>query len=700
MTLEIYIEDYNNQGSNVISLDMPDETVWSWENFLASDGLRDAWSTDIEIPKTVANMKALGIGGVLDNQSRTVSHGILHVMSRSVDVDVVLVSLNPETMTVSLFEHILPIEILGKNLKDFFTDSWDSLYQWNRYSNTMEPGTFQRYDYGMPQKYDAAMYHPCRQLNHLIAGVNQSAGCNLPYGEWSWYAVATGKRVCPQNARQVIEVYRDGDELTMRGSQHVLNDLSWSNTSEIVFNRGCRAHVTAWISYDKKGATTNNFHLMAAYDFNNDVTNTPTQARAITIPSATWANGCFKEEWDWNLTSGDGVLTIYMVPEGTGNPLDRYNLLEALFIIDYSNYDPEEYTDTDELEYIARRPGMHIASKNGTYWINGQQNVYDGSNYNSEDLDHDYRFCEWDGSTIQIFRNQTGHPSTLYPLNIPTTQETFAWFGYFVNLPDISIRDLVYAMGWLQGKKAVWENGEVVFKELEHLSIEGMTTKIEMNNTLARKNFLKLEGGNIDISEIDNDRLELEKAWYSCPLTYVERVNAIVGRIHQYSNLKMIDDAMEPHDQMWECDYDQPEGFCIMNTNSTYHFLGRIDFLYNLDGALGWLKYMKPVKATIRQEVETMPDRLDFISIDGRDFLVLSGEVNEGVVEYEGLLLYLDDNASIDPPGEVESQDSEEHEGDGDDWDPTRPDDYDPDDEPDWPDYEDDHDYYDDHDPD
>ena len=162
----------------------------------------------------------------------------------------------------------------------------------------------------------------------------------------------------------------------------------------------------------------------------------------------------------------------------------------------------------------------------------------------------------------------------------------------------------------------------------------------------------------------------------------------------------MIDDAMEPHDQMWECDYDQPEGFCIMNTNSTYHFLGRIDFLYNLDGALGWLKYMKPVKATIRQEVETMPDRLDFISIDGRDFLVLSGEVNEGVVEYEGLLLYLDDNASIDPPGEVESQDSEEHEGDGDDWDPTRPDDYDPDDEPDWPDYEDDHDYYDDHDPD
>ena len=677
MLLEVFIDPYGGYQGGVISMDIPDETVWSWENFLFSDGLRDAWSTDIEIPKTVANMKALGIGGALDGQDKTVSQGILHVSGRSLDVDIVLVSLNPETISITLFEKILPGEILGKNLKDYFTDSFDSLYQWNRYSNVDDPSVFQRYDYGMPQKYDAAMYHPCRQLNHLIANINQLENIKLPYGPWSWYALSTGKKVTPQNSRQVIEVYRDGDELAMRGSQHVLNDLSWSPTSEIVFNSGCRAHITAWVSYDKKSATTNNFHLIAAYDFNNDVTNTPTQARIITIPSATYANNVFKEEWDWNLTSGDGTLTIKIVDTASGNELDKFNLLEALFIIDYTAYDPDNWEDTDELEYIGRRPGLHIASKNGTYWFNGQQEVYDGSSYADDDLDHDYRFCEWDGKTIQIFYNRTGHPNTLYPLNIQTSQETFAWFGYFWNLPDISVRDLICSMAWMQGKKAVWENGEVIFRDFIHQDIEGEILQITMNDTLGRNNVLKLAGGNIMISEIDNDRLEIDHTIYNCPLTYVERVNAIVGRIHQYSDLEAVEDAMEPHDQLWECDFEDVDGFCIMQSNSTYHFLGRVDYFYELDGDLSLLKMLKPVKVTIRQEVEVMPDRLDFISIDGRDFAVIEGSINEGVIEFTGLLMEMN-LQEWQEYIEREQQDDEDHDVDPIDPDyPYRPDDYD-----------------------
>lgn len=676
MTVEIFVQNYSQGNSQVIPLDMPDETVWSWECFLASNGLRDAWSTDVEIPKTVPNMKALGIVGMLEGyQSKTIP-GVLHIASRSIDVDVVVGTINESTVTVTLYERTIPADLSGKSIKEFLKDDFGTMFQWNKYSNQEEPDIFQRYVYGMAQNLEAAMWHPCWQLNHIIANVNQQAGTNLPYAPWDYYALSTGKKVCPQNARQTIEIYRDGDELKMRGSQHVINDLSWNGDTVVLFNRGCRAHITAITSFDKKTATTNNFHWMLSYDFNNDVTNTPTQARIVTIPSAQWSNGVVSETWDWNL-SYPGEMRISMVSEGSGNPLDKYNLMEVLLIIDYLNYDDSD-EDTDELEYIPRRPGLHVATSNlieRTYYVNGQIEHYDGSQFPEDDLDYRYKFVEWNGDRIGYFHYRTGHPNTHYMDEFTTTKETFAWFGLYWNLPDISIRDLMYAVAFSQGKKLMWENGDLVLKDLEHQDISGRGEILEItpNSELGRETFIKLEGGRIPILEEDNDRLEAEKSWYDCPLTYVYYVNAIMGKINQYSDLE-VDDEGETEGgysvPKYSCKFEDVDGFCIMTSNDTHHFLGRIKSFYTLAGELQWLTSMKPISVKIRQLVETYPDRLDLLTLDGHDFLVLNGEITEETVEYECLLM---DQSRSNDVVVINNPDPY------DDDDPDYPDDHDPD---------------------
>lgn len=685
------LETFNEYGSFMI--DMPEDTVWSWDSFLASNGLRDAWSTDIELPRTANNCRALGISGMLDQFQDRVQRGILHIAGHTLEVDIVLASL-AENISITLYERILPKEVMGKSLKDFFEDDYATIYDWNKYSRSEDSTVFQYYTMGVPDG-DIAMFHPCMRLNTMIQQINWDNNINLPMGDPGWYAISTGKNVCPQNQRQVIEFIRDGKDWTFRGGQHVINSLSWNGTEEIVFDRGSRARIKAWLSYDKKDTVTTGSFWMLSYDYDNTYTNAPTQAKIISIPSQTYANGVVYEEWEWHLLA-PGTMKFHVEDP------DKYKLLEVLLVIDYWDYDIAEDEDTDELEYIPRRPGLHIASNQTTgtgdnkriqYKINGNLENYDGTIYEDDDLDHDYRFFEWNGDIIGYYYNRTGHPTEHLYSSFYTYKQSFAHFGYYYNLPDITIRDLMYMLGWCLGKKIIWKDGELVFADLEQASIEGEVETVSMNDTLGQSTRIKLQGGVIDIVQEDNSRLELEANWYDCPLAYMWWVNNIIGKLPMYSNAEKDPEA----DPQWSCDYEQPEGFALMQTNSTNRFLQRIEPLYKLNGDLENLRNMISTKVRVKQHVEALPDTLDFITIHGHDILVTSGEIQDGEIIYEGMLLdkrWNDETQTYqyDPAPQPDNPDEPSFPDD-----PDEPDDpwHEPDDpnDPDNPDYP-----YDDHD--
>lgn len=654
------------------AVDFPqdEDFTWSWQTPFWSNGLRKAWSTDVTIPKTTGNLHALQLSNPLDGYRGEKIPGFIQIGGRTLDVDVVVGSISDEGISISLYERIIDEKILQKSLKSWFKDDNSTIYKWYSWAHTDYPEIFRNYVYGMDFNRSAAQRHPSCHLNPMIEHVNQVEGIQLPLVPDTWCALSTGKKVCPQNTIQMMEVYCEDSECKARGGQHVVNDLKFTNpTTGIYFNRGCKARVTVWVSFDKKGSVTTDSWFRIIYDYNDSTTNIPTQTWDVTIPTSQYANGVWMRSFDLtSLQHGDGTMSFKFGNDGIGD--GKFNVLNAVLRFEYYDYDDSD-EDTEELQYIPRRPRLLVTSNDGWFKVGGVE--YTGVNE---------RYIDFDGKLCYYHYNRTGHVGEHLTMSFGTEDRTFSYFGLYWNLPDITIADFLYSTAILQGKKASWKNGVVVHGDLVQKTLDEMfgevieekniiIDNITMNDTLGMENFIALEGGEVKISDLDGNALVDSYDIITLPITYVGFVNPMCGKVNQYS-----DPEYDPErDIPWSCDFEQPDGFCIMKTNQFDRDLGRIDTLYDLKNGLEYLKYCLPTRVKIRQITSIMPDIYDIITVKGHDIMVMEGEMNKEEVIYEGLLMrYIPGQVVI--PHEPSDQESPDHDFD----DPSQDDDYFPED--------------------
>lgn len=597
----------------------------SWKTVRFSEGLQDAYSNDFTIPKTQNNISLLNAAGLLDSYTQPLGTQIAPcayvVGSHTINAYIQVVSVDDETITICLFEKAIPEELLNVKISELLRDTEDNIFIWNPQSQTHYQSWFKKYMYsitnGVNDKY--AQLHPSTDLNNVIQRVNQAAGIQIPLATETHYAIATKKTVSPHNHIQVIEGHWTSDSgnfAVLTGGQHVCNDVEWSYSPDqttITFNRDCKIKGDIYFSWKKKGTVTNNFYMMIC----RYRSQTPTYAPAYTIQSSQYASHVTWDTFNDTIKAGDTIRIQC-------NSTDKYELLTFLIKFEITDY---AITDDDygtELKYIGRLPRLKCWSDNGMFRRGGGAWTSQGSSNGC------YAYLWADGRIGGYYYHNTGSPNTLYPQLITIPDISFAYFQYWCNLPDIAVKDLMFGLCWLEGKKIVsgfQQNYSMLVPSVwyadanESAIIDGrITNTVISSDTVGKKNYVLMNGETHEeatpVSTIDNQWLEKEKDLHKSPFTYAPWKWGYWYCIDQYSDFEH-----EAGSEEYKCKYNDVDGLALADLGSVSTMLYR----YSLQ-KMGFERMNQSIEVTI----ETYDDckDCDFVYLQGRKYMVIEGSRN------------------------------------------------------------------------
>lgn len=574
--------------------------VWSWTAFRFQDKLRDQYTNNFSIPKTMENIKSLGIYSLLDTpdiQFRgRIQPAMLYIGEQTIPIYIQVVSINEKDIDICIFEDKLTYTIKNKTLNEFFVDDSSSIYEWFRESNTLYPNEFKVYNYGapyytksitlFPSKLNAqyAQVHPSKPLNDILQYVISELGANIVNINPELRLLASKRVVCPQNTTQVLEFNSIGSKLsnnlfTIYGGQHIVNDVSQTGIQQITFNRDVNAVIDLYSIWSTKFTFNQNSKIQLIV--NGSVWNT------FNIPSYTYDTGCKKATFRKSFKEGDTLSFKF-------EDANHYINTSWVAHMEYSNYEITEDDYGTNLEYTPRRASL-------SYWPNNQQSY----NY-------------WmDGSTISI----GGLSMTTEPLAL-------SYFGYYCNLPKISLGDVLYSLQWILGGKLKQDGDHIYFDgKFYNGEVEGQLDKlIFSSNTIGQKNYVKFndEENPISIANIDNEWLEYEKNLHINTFRYLPQ-----NVIPQYEST-----TNEEGETVYEFqDSDVPVLFRWINEKAFNPGL----FLFDLNN----ISQSKEIQLTIFNAPMNILD-LDTIYLDGRTYYIINGEkdLNTNIVKIKAILIY------------------------------------------------------------
>jgi len=579
------------------------DIAFSWKSFRFAEGLRDQYTTDIELPKTANNIKILDCYNLLDSPNQLygnqIQPAILTVDGRMTNCYLQVVSINKTTITVCLYENTFPMSIRDKNIARMFEDDNSTIIAWNTNTLTAYPNWFKEYDYGMPYDTQYAQLHPSKKLDDLLPVISNKINTSIPSIRPNWYVLATGKYLCPQNHKQYVEGKMDSSNIfCIMGGQHITNDLEYSasitSNDKIIFNRDCNVSMNIWISWKAKNNgykipfVVNQWHYdthtntsyeyqLNGLDYTND----------ITIGSATF-----------NIKRNDHIS--FFIPDG-----DRFDMVSCLAELDITDYEITEDDYYQDMQYVSRLPKLVVYQ-------------YGGNSY------EDWYF---DGSSYDLGWHRRGTSNTLHRY-IQTTWSSFAWFGYYANIPEMSVADLIWGIGWLLGRKPVFSNGELEWVDVDTsltLTNAYISETRPASNYFGKKNYIKWKNDeNAEpISEIDNIWLEDRRILHESPFAKTTRLGQWSGIVPQYSNPEYDSENGE-----YNCDFEDV-GFVIMeNATNTGNIQVISPYIRTIPlQTLGLESITSTVEVTIESfDIPTEPT--DFIYLDGRKFFTIEGNVD------------------------------------------------------------------------
>lgn len=653
------------------------DASWEWTSIRFSEGLQDAYTTDIVIPKNRNNIWLLDAAGLLDRTQQPLGRKIapctLSIGHKNIDAYIEVVSLIDDDINICIYEK----SIENTSLKKWLVDNDNSIWEWNIRSVDVYPNYFKEYWYGMSYNARYAQYHPSMPLNDIIDRWSQASGIQMPHADAKHRVVSTNKYVCPQNKHQYIEgswTKDSGEYAVLSGGQHITNDCSFRyspSETKITFNRDCKVKISCYFAWKRKSNVTRRFW----FDICKSTPGMPVQTFTCYIKSDEFTNYIQWDSWD-NVVFKEGS-TLYVRCENE-NKYDLLNFVLSLTITDY-NITEDDYGE--ELKYIARSPRLTVYSIGGVFTrrINGGWVRYDDP--------YQYLYFDIVDNIIGFYYARTGHLSEHLARFFESEFGSFAYFGFYCNLPDIELKDLLFGLCWLDKKKVVkhavvdnWSlTNQVDFVNAdEGQEIDGNITETRISaDQLGRNNYILQNGEsqNTPVSTIDNDWLEEHKNLHTSPFAYTPKRYGNWGCLDQYSNPEYDSDSGE-----YKCDFEEVEGFPILDS-------GQVDImLYHPElSTMDFDKITQSIGVTI-ETISNIPDLVDYVYLDGRKYMVvdINTDLNTNFSEINAILLPNEESniatgitSNPDWQDQPDAPDEPSYPDDPDDPDPWDPDPYD-----------------------
>ena len=596
---------------------------WTWETIRFSEGIRDQFSTDIDIPKTENNMHLLDVAGLLDSMTQPlgiqIAPCVMNMGDNVMDVYLQVVSVREDDIAICVFENTLPNNILDTDIGKYVVDDDNSIYVWNVNTRNAYPNDFKKYWYGMAYNPSYAQLHPSKELNEVIQRVNAGAGIKLPLSPTTKYVVATKKTVCPQNKIQVIEGHwtKDGGNFAvLSGGQHITNDCEFSyspDSTTITFNRNCKVEGKIYLSYKKKNSVTNRFHV----DLCRYHTGEPIVYRSFMLMSDQYESDVESCNFQFSTIKRGDELRVKC------DNTKKYNMLYFVLVLTITNYTITEDDYGQELQYIGRAPRLKVYSKDGQFKFgdNPWQDMVEGNGGG-------YTYCWFDGTTYKTHFGMTG--SSHGGVETFTLEWcSLAYFGYWCNMPDIKVKELMWGLCWTDGKKLVnttiqynWMLEKVLHYEdaNETAVIEGWISETRISSDrLGKDNYILSNGQKTEhaapVSHIDNQWLENSKKIHESPFSYARRYGYWYC-IDQYS-----DPDHEDGSEEYKCNFNDVDGFALADASTAQTMLYRLN--YNTMG-------FENMTQSVEVDIHTMNDvkNLDFVFLDGRKYMIIEGSTD------------------------------------------------------------------------
>ena len=632
MRIDLYI---NGKALDVYAQDIE----WSWSNIRFSDGIKDAYSTDITIPKTSNNMAILEVSGLLDSTSQLygtqLTPSTLGVNGTMMDVYVEMVAITADDIKICLYQRTLPDKVFGKKLRDFIHDDWNTIYVWSVNTLTAYPQAFPSYNYGSAYMPNLAMKHPTRRLNDVINDINNTLqDFTLPAVDNALMLIGAQKYVCPQNNRQVIEFGCDleNNELLLAGGQHITNDLDgWdgnskvmeSSTTEFTFNRNCTATIHGYVSWGRKTTTGLNTFMVGLlrngqFEYGWQINTTNLGRR----------NGLVRSTITVQVNAGD-TFSLVLGSGTTTNSPNKFQMLAGVLDIEYSNY---EITDDDystELVYCHRHPSLKQWFPENTIL----EHPFDGRT-------EDFYIYNWDGSL-----NQNDTFSMEFPWR------GVSYIGYYCNIGDITLKELYFGLCWLYGQKPIREMREMFLvdaNETATLSEAVITEMRPSSDKLGQDTNVAWAGGEgkTTLTSIDSVWLAEEVTRHTSPFAYVDKVAGGLARIKQYTITSSYD---EDGKTVWDVDYNEPNG-AVLTVYGQYGRLNRWGLLPPPPiSAMGIDKLSQCMEVTIETLDAEIKDK-DYLYLDGRKFMIIEGSTDLSNSRSTITALLVPSNESLNTP--------------------------------------------------
>lgn len=591
-----------------------------WVAIRFAEGIRDPFTNDIELPKTHKNLAILDCYNLLDSPNQLygtkVQPAILTVDGYMIDCYLQVVSVDKETITVCVYEKIIPSELRDKRVKDIIKDDDNSIWVWSVNTKTAYPNDFRRYDYGSTYDNKYAQYHAIKPLNTVINDLSNTTGFQFPLTDDDLGLLAQNKYVCPENKRQVLmwSIHSDNQNLVVAGGQHIVNDVDgWdgltkigeSSTTQITFNRSCNARINYYVSWGKEWTTGLNTFMVSLWKNNQFVTGT-----TIVTESLGKRNGLITGHWNIPFAEND-VIQMTIDSPTTNNPHRKFDLLCVTWDIEYSDY---QITDDDygtELVYCNSHPYIAGWGPDNVVW----KNWFDGGTYT-------FYIYNWDGSR-----------SLSDDFDITLPWRGVSYFGYWCNLSDITIGGLFFSLCWYMGLKLAYSNNSLSFiSNNVSKEIEGTITEILPNSDkLGQNNYIIWNNEQTDntepVSIIDSMWLEDAVTLHESEFAKIQRGFLGRARIEQYKITKTED---EDGNVDVDVKYDEVDGTVLMR----YQTQDNVSAHWNLElirpHRLSNMDFEKITTAT-EVSIETYDDGIkenDYLYLDGRKFMVINGETD------------------------------------------------------------------------
>lgn len=658
------------------------DASWEWTSIRFSEGLQDAYTTDIVIPKNRNNIWLLDAAGLLDRTQQPCGGKIapctLSTGRKNIDAYIEVVSLTDDDINICIYEK----SIENTSLKKWFVDDYNSIWVWNTNSRTAYPTIFRQYWNGIGPDTHYSQVHASMPLNDLIDRWSQASGIQIPHADPKHAVVATNKYVCPQNRTQYIEGHwtkDSGEYAVLAGGQHITNDcsFSWSpSETEITFNRDCKVKIKCYYSWKKKSTVTDRFWFNVC----KTTPGVPVQALTCYMNSDSYSN---RVEWDGmdNVVCREGSTLYVRCP---AENLKKYDMLNFVLVLTITDYVITEDDYSNELQYVYRCPRLKVYSNDGKFTrsLNGSWTEY--SDY--------YQYLYFDYGTIGYHYNRTGHPSEHLAHYFQSEWGSFAYFGFYCNLQDIELKDFLFGLCWFDKKKVVKHPvvdnwcliNQVDFVDAdEYQEIEGIITETRISaDQLGQNNYILQNGEsqNTPVSTINNGWLEEHKNLHESPFTYTPKKYGAWGCLEQYSKPEHDPDTGE-----YKAQFEEVDGLAILD-------LGQVNtLLYHPElSTMDFDKMTQSLGVTI-ETMSNITDLIDYVYLDGHKYMVVdvNTDLDTNLSEINAILLPNEESNIAtgntanpdwqDQPGDPDEPSYPDEPDDPDPWDPDPDDPNDPD---------------------